>query len=120
MTPLALALSLVLGSAASAAPCARDLQIPAALPMVPCPKLVVPSPCHWCPLGDTFLDLHYDTDPRALARSWADALRGAGWTVTAQAGGIVNAAHGKQRVSMRLGGGRTSNTTVIRLTYSPG
>jgi len=120
MTPLALALSLVLVSAAAAAPCARDPQIPAALPVVACPKLVVPSPCHWCPLGDTFLDLHYDAAPGALAMSWAGALRGAGWTVTAQAGGIVNATHGKQRVSMHLGAGRTSNTTVIRLTYSPG
>lgn len=116
---LLVALSLLPASITSAAPCARDPLLPAALPAVGCPTLVVPSPCHWCPQGDTFLDLHHDVDRGALAGAWIDALRASGWTVRIAHAGALNAARGASRVWLRFDPGRTPSRTVIRLGFSP-
>ena len=119
MRALAVAASLLLAQLASATPCARDPLLPAALPAVGCPRLVVPSPCHWCPQGDTFLDLHHDADRVALSGDWAAALRSSGWTVRTAQTDIVNATRGSSRVWLRLDPGRAPHTTIIRLGFSP-
>jgi hypothetical protein len=77
----------------------------------------LPTPCHWCPQGDTFLTLEYQVAADVLAAAWQAALRQDGWSVTRQ-GDIVNATRGTARVSL-VGRGQPSGTTVLRLTYSP-
>ena len=77
----ALALAIVLIAAPSRAACPRDPLDPAAVPWIPCPVRVLPSPCLWCPAGDIRVDLTYDhATPAALGDAIAAALH-APWTI---------------------------------------
>lgn len=65
----------IISGTAVAAPCPRDALYPAAVPWIPCPRLVIPSPCHWCPKGDVRVDVTYDAAaPADLGKAMTAAL----------------------------------------------
>ena len=91
-----LAYALAFTAADARAACPRDPLYPAAVPWIPCPTLVMPSPCHWCPKGDVHIDATYDGVGGADLAKKVTAALGRPWTIdsdTAIQGGANLVAH---------------------------